>query len=166
MELRNRATGAITTDSQFRAEHPNTSFPKVLTVEILDSFGYDPVLEGPQATVEPPYEYSQRDGVVEVNGQWFTHYIAGPVFHEYVDDEGVTHTVAEQEAAYKAHKDDEQSKSIRSDRNRRLAECDWTQLPDAPVDAAAWAAYRQELRDITSQAGFPWNVTWPDEPTS
>ena len=31
----------------------------------------------------------------------------------------------------------------------------------APVDKAAWAAYRQELRDITAQAGFPWNVQWP-----
>jgi hypothetical protein len=80
MELRNRATGAVITDSQFRAENRNTSFPPQLTAEIIDSFGYDPVLEGPQATTIPPYQYSQRDGVVEINGQWFTHYIAGPVF--------------------------------------------------------------------------------------
>lgn len=164
MELRNRATGAVITDSQFRAEHPNTSFPKVLTVEILNDFGYDPILEGPQATTIPPYQYSQRDGVVEINGQWFTHYIAGPVFHDYTDDEGVVHTAAEQDAAYRAAKDAEQSKAVREDRNRRLAECDWTQLSDAPVDATEWATYRQELRDITSQAGFPWEITWPEQP--
>jgi hypothetical protein len=85
MELRNRATGAVITDSQFRAENKNTSFPPQLTAEIIDSFGYDPVLEGPQATTIPPYQYSQRDGVVEVNGQWFTHYIAGPIFTDYTD---------------------------------------------------------------------------------
>lgn len=52
---------------------------------------------------------------------------------------------------------------IRAERNRRLADCDWTQLSDAPIDAAAWAAYRQALRDITGQAGFPWAVAWPSE---
>ena len=159
MELRNRATGAIITDSQFRASHPSTSFPKVLTVEILDSFGYDPVLEGPQATVEPPYQYSQRAGVEQVNGQWFTKYIAGPVF---TDNEEAT--AAEQEAAYRAAKDAEQAKAVRDDRTKRLADCDWTQLPDAPVNATAWANYRQALRDITLQPGFPWHLDWPVEP--
>jgi len=53
--------------------------------------------------------------------------------------------------------------SIRAERNRKLADCDWTQLPDAPVDAAAWAAYRQELRDITMQAD-PFNIVWPIAP--
>lgn len=53
---------------------------------------------------------------------------------------------------------------IRAERNSKLSACDWTQLPDAPVDSAAWAAYRQELRDISSQAGFPWEVVWPQEP--
>lgn len=52
---------------------------------------------------------------------------------------------------------------IRSIRNKLLAACDWTQLPDAPVDAAVWAVYRQELRDITKQPD-PSNITWPVEP--
>lgn len=59
---------------------------------------------------------------------------------------------------------DAQASAIRNDRNARLVACDWTQLADAPVDGAAWAAYRQNLRDIPSQAGFPWNVIWPVEP--
>jgi len=53
---------------------------------------------------------------------------------------------------------------VRSERNQRLAACDWTQLSDAPVDATAWAAYRQELRDVTGQEGFPWAVVWPATP--
>ena len=165
MELRNRTTGAVITESQFRSDNRNTSFPPQLTAEIIDSFGYDPVLEGPQAATVPPYQYSQRDGVVEINGQWFTKYIAGPVFTDYTDDEGVVHTAAEQYEAYCFAKDEEQSKVVRDDRNKRLADCDWTQLPDSPADHEAWATYRQELRDVTSQEGFPWNIEWPLQPS-
>lgn len=164
MELRNRTTGAVITDNQLRADNPNTSFPQVLTPEIINDFGYDPVLEGPQAVVTPPYQYSQRDGVVEINGQWFTHYIAGPVFQDYTDDQGVVHTAAEQYEAYCFQKDNEQATNVRDTRNKKLAECDWTQLPDAPVDHETWAAYRQDLRDVTAQAGFPWNIVWPTPP--
>lgn len=56
------------------------------------------------------------------------------------------------------------AEDVRASRNRRLASCDWTQLADAPVDKAAWAAYRQALRDVPDQPGFPLNVTWPSEP--
>lgn len=58
---------------------------------------------------------------------------------------------------------DIQWKRVRSDRNIRLAACDWTQLPDAPVDAAAWATYRQALRDITEQSD-PLEIVWPTAP--
>ena len=53
---------------------------------------------------------------------------------------------------------------IRTERNQLLAESDWTQIPDAPVDQAAWKLYRQELRDITDQAGFPTTIVWPVKP--
>jgi hypothetical protein len=59
---------------------------------------------------------------------------------------------------------DAKKQEVRSNRNLRLAECDWTQLPDAPVNAGDWATYRQELRDVTAQTGFPWNVDWPEAP--
>ena len=52
----------------------------------------------------------------------------------------------------------------RQERNTLLAASDWTQVADAPVDQAAWATYRQELRDITSQESFPNEVTWPVPP--
>ena len=53
---------------------------------------------------------------------------------------------------------------VRHDRNLRLTASDWTQLSDAPVDKAAWAAYRQALRDIPAQQGFPLEVQWPVQP--
>lgn len=52
----------------------------------------------------------------------------------------------------------------RAERNALLAASDWTQVADAPVDQAAWAAYRQALRDIPQQAGFPHDVVWPEQP--
>lgn len=53
---------------------------------------------------------------------------------------------------------------IRSCRDALLTECDWTMMPDAPTDKAAWAAYRQALRDISSQPGFPLSVVMPQKP--
>ena len=55
-------------------------------------------------------------------------------------------------------------RNVRSRRDTLLAESDWTQVADAPVDQAAWATYRQALRDVPQQAGFPFSVTWPQEP--
>jgi hypothetical protein len=169
MELRNRTTGVVITDSQLRTDNPNTSFPEVLTPEIIDAFGYDPVLEGPQATVIPPYQYSQRDGVVEVDGQWFTHYIAGPIFTDYTDPDGVVHTASEQYEAYCFGKDAEQSNLVRTQRNNTLAACDWTQLYDSPLNPdarLAWALYREAVRMVPEQEGFPWIVNWPPEPAT
>ena len=53
---------------------------------------------------------------------------------------------------------------LRTQRNTLLAQTDWTQLADAPVDKEAWATYRQDLRDISSQETFPDSVTWPTSP--
>jgi len=54
--------------------------------------------------------------------------------------------------------------AARAERDRLLAACDWTQVADAPVDASAWAAYRQALRDVPQQSGFPENIVWPVSP--
>lgn len=56
--------------------------------------------------------------------------------------------------------------SVRQERNQRLTACDWTQLPDVdPAITAAWVPYRQALRDVPEQPGFPDNVQWPVPPT-
>jgi len=159
MQIRIRSTGAVVSEQGFRAMHPNISMPQQLTEATLNDFGADVVFEGPQATGGTVYQYSQRSGVEQVDGKWYTKYILGPVF---VDTEDAT--AAENEAAYKAIKDAAQAASVRQQRSDKLADCDWTQVADSPVDKAVWATYRQALRDITSQAGFPWTITWPDAP--
>jgi len=59
------------------------------------------------------------------------------------------------------------SETIRAERDSRLAVCDWTQAIDSPLSdgmKAEWQIYRQALRDIPEQDGFPDDVNWPDEP--
>lgn len=140
-----------------RGTLPDTPAP--VTIEWMEANGVDPVFEGPQATGGTVYQYSQFGGIEQIDGKWYTKYILGPVF---TDNE--SGTAAEQEAAYKAQRDAERGEAIRRNRNQMLTESDWTQLADSPVDKTAWATYRQELRDVPTQTGFPWTVTWPEKP--
>lgn len=55
----------------------------------------------------------------------------------------------------------------RSIRNEKLAETDWTQLPDVNLSSALrekWKEYRQNLRDLPADPGFPQNIEWPEQP--
>lgn len=167
MELRVRATGQVMYESEFRQYLKDNNGPsyETLTPAIMEELGVDPVFEGPQATPTNVYEFSQRQGVeLKDDGNWYTKYVLGPLFYPYTNSEGVTITVEEQHAAWIVTKDAEQAKAIRQQRNQKLIESDWTQVADAPVDKAAWATYRQALRDITAQEGFPFNVVWPTSP--
>lgn len=148
MQVRIRETGAVMYIDEFRAYQHTNGGPSwgTTTPEVLDSLGADVVLEGPQA--QPTrYQVAFADGVEQIDGAWYTKY-----------------SVADMDDEAKAAKDAEQAKSVRDQRNTKLSESDWTQVADAPVDKEAWATYRQALRDITTQTGFPWEVTWPDAP--
>ena len=164
MQIRIRATGQVLLEHEW-IKWVATTYAKsisAMTADIYDRFDSDAVFEGAQATGGTVYQYSQRDGVEQQSdGKWYTKYILGPVFTD-----GET-TAIEQEAAYKAQKDTEQAKSVRASRDTLLAECDWVAVKafetGTPV-SAQWAAYRQALRDITTQEGFPWTITWPVKP--
>jgi len=161
MEIRMRNTGQLMTSQEFN--RVVCSLP--ITEEVLDQHNADIVFEGPQATGGTHYQYSMRDGVTNIDGKWYTFYKLGPVFTDRAATENEpAKTAAEQEAEYKAMKDAEQAKSIRNSRTEKLKDSDWTQIADSTADKTAWATYRQALRDITTQSGFPWEVTWPDAP--
>jgi hypothetical protein len=98
--------------------------------------------------VTPPYfdsatQTREHGPALLVDGVWTQNYI-----------------VSDLDADASAAKVGAQWAVVRAERNKLLADCDWTQLPDASADAAAWAVYRQALRDITSQAN-PFNIVWP-----
>jgi hypothetical protein len=159
-QIRIRETGEVMYEAEFRAYQQANGGPTwgQTTEEVLEALSADVVFEGPQATGGTVYQYSQRDGVEQIDGKWYTKYILGPVFADTEES-----SAAEQEAAYKAMKDAEQAKAVREDRNRLLAETDWRYRRDQTT-TPEWDAYCQALRDITSQAGFPWTIDWPVAP--
>ena len=168
MQIRIRESGAVMYEAEFRAYTKANGGPswETTTTEVLTALGADVVFEGPQATGGTVYQYSQASGVEQIDGKWYTKYILGPVFVD-TTVEGVTTTALEHETAYKAVKDAEQAKSVRTTRDTKLAECDWRVIKAAETATtldAAWATYRQALRDVTAQSGFPWTITWPDAP--
>lgn len=65
-------------------------------------------------------------------------------------------------ASWAAGANDRKAAEVRAERNTKLAATDWTQITDATADKATWATYRQALRDIPAQTGFPWTITWPE----
>ena len=164
MQIRIRATGQVLLEHEW-IKWVATTYAKsisAMTADIYDRFDSDAVFEGAQATGGTVYQYSQRDGVEQQSdGKWYTKYILGPVFTD-----GET-TAVEQEAAYKAQKDTEFAKSARDSRDNLLAECDWLVVKALELSQAVpaeWVAYRQALRDLPQQEGFPVTINWPVKP--
>ena len=120
-------------------ENPGTSFPSDPDNEVLSLFDVQRVVQ-----VEPP----------AVDGN--TH-----ILTQFVALVGETWT---QQWEAQPLPVDQAAANVRAERNERLAACDWTQLSDAPTESAAWTSYRQKLRDVTTQPGFPWQVAWPEQP--
>lgn len=151
--------GQVMYESEFRAYTKANGGPTwdTTTTEVLEALGADVVFEGPQATGGTVYQYSQAAGVEQIDGKWYTKYVLGPIFTD-----GET-TAAEQEIAYKAMKDAEQAKSVRASRDAKLSETDWRFRSDM-TPSQEWKDYCQALRDVPSQAGFPWTIEWPEAP--
>lgn len=166
-EYRHRTTGEVKTQGEWRAAHRNTSFPRVWSQSVLDALELDAVLASPQPTAGP-YQTAARDGVEQDGlGNWVEKWTLRDMFAAYTDEQGVTHTKAEQEQAYQADLDATAANSVRQQRDRLLAETDWIVIMHTERGTnipATWEIYRQSLRDITAQAGFPHNVNWPTKP--
>lgn len=149
MQIRIRETGQVVYESEFRTLFPNTSLPQQLTEAIINDLGADVVFEGPQAQ-HTRYQTAFRDGVEQIDGQWFTKY-----------------SVADMEQEAKDALDAQQARNIRSQRDEKLAENDWRMIKawetQTPI-STEWATYRQALRDVTAQGTFPWDITWPTQP--
>ena len=136
------------TIGNLRRDNPNTSFPKRPSDELLQSWGMQRVARVDQ----PAYDHTKNttEGTpVLVDGVWTQVW-----------------TVADAAAEEIAERVAFQSQTVRNQRNDLLSGSDWTQVADAPVDATAWAAYRQALRDITSHANWPYldEADWPTKP--
>ena len=131
-------------------DNPNTSFPKIMSNAALAEHDIYPVVA---KEVQQPFDAITQNATV-----------VDPVFDgkDWVQTWIITPATAEEVQQRTA----ELVEGVRYKRNTLLAESDWTQVADAPVDATAWATYRQALRDITDHVNFPYlaDEDWPVKP--
>jgi hypothetical protein len=139
--------GHAIAEGNFRALFPNTSFSWPLVAEDVEPLGFGLYDFSNQPELGVFEKVAEADPVKDEYGRWLQTWVVEPMTEEEVA------TRTEQEWG-----------AVRYQRNFRLSLCDWTQLPDALVDAAAWTTYRQALRDITEQTD-PFNIVWPTPPS-
>ena len=164
-EYRERTTGEVKSQGQWRAAFPNMSLPRVWTSNVCDAMNIDPVLASPAATTSA-YQTSARDGVEQnSNGDWVEKYVARDMFADTTDDDGVKTTKAQHEAAYQATLDATTATANRSTRDSKLAETDWHGMSDVTM-SSEMTTYRQALRDITAHENWPnlEDADWPTKP--
>ena len=163
MEFRVRSSGELKSQGEIRKLNPNVSLPKVWNSNVYETLGIDPVFETPKPDTTGDYKVVVRDGVEQdANSNWVQKWVERDMFSDTTED-GVTTTKAEHEAAYQARLDTEAAARVRSQRDEKLKTTDWMGMSDVTM-SADWATYRQALRDVPTQEGFPYTVTWPEEP--
>ena len=129
---------------KLRRDNPNTSFPKQIPAEVLESFGLYEVFEQPQPSHDEEAQTVLRSNTpVLEGGKWVLNW-------QIVDKT-----------------QEELSAQVRQKRDLDLSQSDWVVTKATEVGGvvpSGWATYRQALRDIPDQAGFPDVVTWPTKP--
>jgi len=124
---------------QLRRDNPNTSFPKVPSDVLLADWGVYPYTVQDQPTVDYMTQTLKPTALTEVDGAWTQGW---EVSNLPAEDAG---------------------RNIRNQRDGLLSQTDWMAMSDNTV-TPEWASYRQALRDITTQEGFPFSVDWPTKP--
>jgi Phage tail assembly chaperone protein len=128
-------------------ENPNVSFPDKLSDESLSAFGLVEVIEGAKPKCDDRTQRLELSNTPElIDGVWTVQW-------KIIDK------TDEEVRAY----DQKVIEFVKSERNKRLAETDWMALSDN-VMSPEWVTYRQALRDVTNQKGFPYNIVWPVMP--
>lgn len=142
---------------QLRKDNPNTSFPSLISDETLASYGVYVVTVADDPTYDQSTHKLERATLpVEVNGGWVLQCNAVPLSAEEIS---VRRLAGEAK--------------VRDERDSLLAATDWVVVRGAEMASISgasvsvpqeWLDYRQSLRDITAQAGFPFSVVWPTKP--
>ncbi len=141
---------------RIRFEHKSVSFPRDMRAVDVRAYGFAPFKYSDPQEHDAQWQEARELAPVELDGVFVQQWT---IVEKYTAEEKAAMLAQQAEQAELAA-----ATSVRNQRNALLTASDWTQVADAPVDAAAWATYRQALRDITLQAGFPHSVTWPTQP--
>ena len=160
-EYRERPTGEVKSQGEWRAAFPQMALPRVWGANVCDAMNIDRVLASPAATTTA-YQVSVRDGVEQdSNGNWVEKYVARDMFA----DDAELGTKAEQEAAYQATLDANTAAGHRATRDMKLAETDFYALSDVTM-SSEMTTYRQALRDLPTHENWPnlEDSDWPTKP--
>ena len=144
-DFRIRETGEVVSDTEFRLRNKHTSFPRIIDEPLQEEFGIDMIFDGPQHQGPPPYSQTYRDGIEKIGDKWYTKYTIGQRDKEPIDKQ--------------------YAENIRNQRNNLIKESDWRAVSDRKLEPE-WKEYRQALRDISKQKGFPHQVEWPEVPNN
>ena len=160
------ATGKPKTKIQLINENKHISLPSSWTDATLKALGVARVAK----TVAPDvseWQVAIKDGVEEVDGVWREKWVTQEMFVEYTEDDEdgntVTHTVQDQKDAKTAADNAALEAAERAKRDELLKETDHYGLSDVTM-SSEMTTYRQALRDVPQQDGFPSTITWPTKP--
>lgn len=160
-EYRIRSTGEVKTQSQILKDYPNTSLPKIWNEDINNQLGIDPVLQTPQPQPSDDYKVVIKNGVEQDSGNnWVWAWTETDMFSDYTDSGGNVVTVQNQIDAMIAQDNESLAAAERETRNNLLKATDHYGLSDVTM-TEAMTTYRQALRDVPQQVGFPNTITWP-----
>lgn len=138
---------------QLRRDNPNTSFPKQIPNDMLESYGVMPVTVADMPSINPRTQKVEQEATPSlVSGAW-----------------AIGWTISSKTAEETEDWDNSIASSNRDTRNQLLSDSDWTQMPDSPVineAKAGWAIYRTSLRNLTAHENWPnlEDADWPTKP--
>ena len=164
------ATGTPKTKVQLQQENKHMSLPSSWTDATLEALGVARVTAVAKPDVGE-WQVAVKDGVEQVDGVWQEKWVTQEMFTEYTeevtDEDGVTttvtHTVQDQKDAKIAADNAALEATERATRDNLLKATDHYWLSDVSM-TEAMTAYRQALRDVPQQEGFPQTITWPTKP--
>lgn len=141
MRIRLRATGAVMFEDELRRWAKDNGGPAWdrTTPEVLEALNADPVFEGPQASNLEFWQFSMQQGVEQINGQWYTKYVAGPIFTDTPEA-----TAAQQQAAWIAQKTQERDAALQAS---------IVQATQDRLDAFARTRHYDDIKSASDYAG-------------
>jgi hypothetical protein len=130
---------------------PNFNWNRVITPNMIAELGYG-IFEFTQIPQAPRYTKiaETKPALNANNGIWYQQWETVDMNQDEKNEVNVKQAI-----------------NVRYQRNGKLQETDWVLLPDSPLSDAmkqTMIVYRQQLRDVTEQSGFPWDVVWPNNP--
>ncbi len=158
MLYRNRTTHAIYTQDALRRANPNVSFSRVWNTDTYDAVGVDPVFNSPEPDVTNLQQVLPDGAVQDELGKWVEKWRVVDKF-----EANELHTKAEQETAFLQGLEDTAFESLRTERNRLLAETDYFALSDVTM-SAEMTEYRKLLRDLPENTEDVFNPVYPEKP--